>query len=117
MGPISSTETSVMSYHYSLRNSPEERSSWPLIKLFNDNVLLYFIQNTTVSLWENENVCVVCVCVWGVCVWGVCLRCVCLCVCMCACVSGVCLCLCMCACVCLVCVHVRVFVWCVCVCV
>jgi len=27
MGPIGSPETSVINYHYSLRNNPEERSS------------------------------------------------------------------------------------------
>jgi hypothetical protein len=77
MGPISHSETSVINYHYSLRNNPEERSSWPLIELLNDNVvLLYFIQNTTVSLWENGNVCVWCVCV-----------CMCVCVCVCVCLT------------------------------
>ena len=30
MGPVSWPETSVMNYHYSLCNSPEERSSHPL---------------------------------------------------------------------------------------
>ena len=82
MGPINRPETSVINYHYSLRNAPEERSSWPLIELSNDNVvLLYFIQNTTV--YGRMIMCVsgVCVCV---CVSGVCVRLVCVCA------SGVC---------------------------
>ena len=33
MGPVGCPETSVMDYHYSLRNSPEERGSQPIYEL------------------------------------------------------------------------------------
>ena len=60
MGPICCTETSVRNYHYSLRYSPEERSSHPLCSgSLKSRKLIVFVSYGTLFFTEFLVCCVV----------------------------------------------------------